>query len=311
MPLERQPFPEFIDSTMRKTFASCPGKYNYEFLHHRNLPSIHLIAGAAFARALEVFRKSFYLHGMGEDDSLHAAILAMIEEWGEYEAPEGAVKTLDAMIGALDYYIKTYRPADDHVQPLRTSDGLAVEFSFAIPLPGTRHPVTGQEILYTGRFDMVGEYAGSLYIVDEKTTTQLGAQWAKQWQLRSQFTGYCWAAQQFGHPVTGAIVRGIAIRKTGYDSAESIVYRPQWFIDRWLEQVIRDVNRATKMWENNKWDFAFDDACSAYGGCLFLDACNSPDPQPWIESLPIHKWNPLDGAPKGDKTLIEILAEGK
>jgi len=39
--------------------------------------------------------------------------------------------------------------------------------------------------------DMIVDFAGGRYGEDDKTTSSLGASWAKQWDMRSQFTGYC------------------------------------------------------------------------------------------------------------------------
>ena len=61
------------------------------------------------------------------------------------------------------------------------------------------------------RFGQMGE---GLYIEDDKTTSQLGSSWGAQWDMRSQFTGYAWAARQSGLPIAGIIVRGISILKT-------------------------------------------------------------------------------------------------
>lgn len=304
---EKIPFPAHIDSTMRKTFVACPTKFYNEFMLHRAYPSIHLVAGAAFARGLEVFRKAFYLEGKSVDDALVDGGRALLEEWGDFNDFEGEVKSPETMFGALEYYASVFNPESDHIQPLRTGNSLAVEFSFAEPIPGTAHPTTGEPIIYTGRFDMIGEYAGGLYIVDEKTTKQLGAQWSKQWNLRSQFTGYCWASQRYGYDVAGAIVRGIAIRKTGFDHAEAITYRPKWLIEMWQQQLVRDVNRMIECWRTDTWDKTLDEACASYGGCLFMDACSSQDSTPWLEAIPYHKWDPLAACGRGDISLHEML----
>jgi len=141
---------------------------------------------------------------------------------------------------------------------------------------------------------MIAHAFGGTYIYDEKTTSSLGQSWAKQWDMRSQFSGYCWAAQQYGLAPTGVIVRGISILKTKYDTMEVPTYRSPYEIDRWLDQVCRDIRGMIKCWEEGYWDFDLDHACTEYGGCAFVPVCKSPNPEPWLETYFVKRvWNPL------------------
>jgi len=214
------------------------------------------------------------------------------------------------MIGALDEYFRNYGFATDHIQPHFHDGKPAVEFSFAIPIPNTAHPTTGEPILYTGRFDMLGVYNNALFVVDEKTTKQLGQSWIKSWTMASQFTGYCWAAKEYGYPVAGAIIRGISILKTKYGHAESLQYRPQWFIDRWLVQLAKDVKRMIAAWEADDWDFDLNTGCNTYGGCPLTDVCNSQRPVRVLEQDFVKRiWDPL-AHEENDLTDYEVDDKG-
>lgn len=289
-------FPMAIDSTMRATFTACPQKYYREYFQHwkPRLESIDLVAGKAFAAGIEEVRRQYWEHGNTDtDDCIAHGVQALLREYGDFDAGDH-VKSPDRMIGALDEYFATYGFHTDHIKPLMQDGKPAVEFSFALPIPGTVHPTTGDPILYTGRFDMLGLYNDSLFVVDEKTTKQLGASWHKNWVLRSQLTGYCWAAREYGYPVTGAIIRGISILKTKYGHAENIQYRTDWFINRWLEQLRRDLTRMIACWKEGYWDYNLDTACTHYGGCLFMDICTSPDPDRWLAANFTKRiWDPL------------------
>ncbi len=291
-------FPMAFDSTMIATFRSCPHKYWREYFQHwkRIEESPDLVAGKAFANGLEAARNAFFRDGIKDPtECIGLGIQALLREWGTYEPPVDHVKSLDRMCGALDEYFQHYGFATDHLQPLVQDGKPAVEFSFALPIPGTEHPTTGEPILYTGRFDMLGLFNGALFVVDEKTTKQLGASWYKNWTLRSQFTGYCWAAKQYAYPVAGAIVRGISILKTKYGHAESIQYRPDWFIDQWLVQLRRDIKRMIACWEEGYWDLNLDNACTHYGGCVFQDVCSNPNPENVLkEYFQKRIWDPME-----------------
>lgn len=141
---------------------------------------------------------------------------------------------------------------------------------------------------------MIAHRAGGIYVYDEKTTSSLGSQWARQWEMRSQFTGYSWALQRQGVKPAGAIVRGISILKTKYDTLEIATYRSQYEIDRWEAQVVRDIRRMIQCWEEGYWDWALDAACNEYGGCSFTRVCKSNDPETWLPVYMAKKvWDPL------------------
>lgn len=292
------PFPKVIDASLLSAYRDCPRKAQMQYFQHwapRN-DSIHLLAGGAFASGIEAAKRAYWADGASPEQAIGRGITAVFEHFGDVEAPEGSNKTPVAMAGALHEYFNHYGFETDSIRPWGwEKKEPAVEFSFALPLaPGLRHPETGDDLLYVGRYDMIGEFGGSLWAVDEKTASQLGQSWPKQWRHRSQFTGYCWAAQQYGIPVAGAIVRGISILKNGYGHEESIQPRPAWEIDRWHEQTVRLVARLIDDWKAGAFDYNLDHSCSNYGGCQYLDVCGSPNPEAWLRAeFSRRQWDPV------------------
>jgi hypothetical protein len=294
----RPPFPAVIDSTMLAAARSCKQKFYQTYVEHWKPKgeSVHLVAGAAFARGLEATRLAYYEQGLSCADSVACGAGALISAYGYFEPPEGSSKTLDRMLGALEFYFsaENYPLALDKAKPhVMPSGRHAIEFSFAHPLP-ILHPQTGDPLLYCGRSDMICDFASGVYIEDDKTTTQLGASWSRQWDLRSQFTGYCWASREAGLPVHGVLVRGVSILKAKYETQQAITYRSTWEIDRWLEQTCRDLDGLIRCWREGYWDFNLDHACTEYGGCAFRDICKSPEPDRWLPmSFERRIWDPL------------------
>jgi hypothetical protein len=292
----RLPFPKTIDSTMIKTFRECPRKMQLEYIEHWKIKSqsVHLHAGGAFAKGLEIARRSFYEQGLSPEASLEAGMNALMLAYGDFECPPDSAKSLPRMLGALEYYFSVFPLETDPLKPFHWGDGKrGIEFTFAIPLPFD-HPGTGEPLIYSGRSDMIGEMGGALYIEDDKTATQLGASWANQWDMRSQFTGYSWAARQSGLDVSGVIVRGVSILKTKYDRAQAITYRQPWMIDRWLQQTLRDLTRLEDMWKSGLFDYNLDESCNGYSGCLFRRVCLSQEPEIWLENdYERRVWDPL------------------
>ena len=290
-------FPQYVDSTMIACFQSCERKFWWTFL--RNLvaspPPLHLHAGGAFSAGLCAIRRAYYERGLDEETSLHAGIIAAVLAWGTVEAPEEFPKTLYRVLEALTFYCDTWPLATDPIRPLITHKKATVEFSFALPLEGTSHPITGDPIIYCGRSDMIGVYNDALWIDDEKTTTQLGPTWSQKWTLRAQFTGYCWAAGEWGYNIAGSIIRGISfLTNHRYGHAEAITFRPRWQIDRWHRNTVQTLERMIYCWTSGEWRYALADACEAYGGCEFMRLCESEEPESWINPYFTQRvWNPL------------------
>lgn len=322
----RPMFPHAVDSTMLSAFRSCPQKMFRSYVEHWKPKdeSVHLVAGAAFAKGIEAARKAFF-EGLYEDVTVEevwneglnkletkvhstfrrdvpgnrsaaeaCGLAALIARYGNFECPADSAKSLERTAGALEFYFEKYELGNDGMVPLEFADGRrAIEFSFANPLD-VRHPVTGDPILYTGRADMVARFQEGIYVVDEKTTSQLGASWPRQWEMRGQFSGYIWAANQSGIKAGGAIVRGVSILKTKYDTLQVPTYRSPYELDRWYEQTLRDVNRMIQCWEAGWWDYAMDGACAEYGGCSMMSICKSSDPETWLPMrFDKRVWDPL------------------
>ena len=243
---------------------------------------------------MEQARRAFYERGLAGEEAVALGLAALIQRYGDFECPPDSAKSLERTCGALEFYFERYPLGADGAQPLAFPNGKSgIEFSFAMPLD-INHPVTGDPLLYTGRSDMIAEMFGGVYIVDEKTTTSLGPSWAKQWDLRSQFTGYCWSAREMGFKPAGVVVRGVSILKTKFDTQQVMTYRSDYEIDRWYEQTLRDIKRMIECWESGYWDYNLDHACAEYGGCALQTICKSPSPEDWLP-IYFHKrvWDPL------------------
>ena len=293
----KTPFPEVLDSTTMAAFKSCPRKAQLESFQHWKLKdqSVHLHAGAAYASGIEAARRAFYIDKIDVDTAVAIGVGKLLESYGDtFIVPEGSAKSADRMAGALEFYFHAYPMETDRAVPMTLPDGSrGIEFNFLEPLD-ILHPVTGNPLLYSGRMDMMCDFDGMKLGEDDKTTSQLGASWPQQWHLRSQFTGYVWGAQRAGIKLDGFLVRGVSILKTKYDTMEAITYRPQWMIDRWYEQLLRDIKRMIQSWESGYFDFNLDHACAEYGGCPFRSVCQMRDPTAILnQQFERRRWDPV------------------
>jgi hypothetical protein len=292
---QKPPFPQVIDSSLVSTFRSCEWKSWLEyFLHWKpRSPNIHLHAGKCYAAGLEAARIAFFVQGHSPERAQELGLEGLRGEWGDFEAPADSAKSLDRMLGALKFYFERYPLPSDLARPIKLGDKHAIEFNFAEPL-SVAHPETGEPIILAGRADQIVSFAGGTYIEDDKTTSSLGASWSRQWDLRSQFTHYTWAAQKIGIRVDGVLVRGVSILKTKYDTQETVTYRPPWMIERGIAQLERDILRMIEAWRSGTWNMNLDHSCSEYGGCTFRQICLVQDGEPFLQtSFQRRRWDPI------------------
>jgi hypothetical protein len=325
--------PSYIDSTMISCFRSCPRKFYNEFvlgLRPSGL-SIDLHAGGAFAHAAEVVRREVFVNQRTLPDALLRAQAAFEIYWGDFRIPEHKTTTKqpERVWAAVEQYFKQYDPRTDHIQPYFTNGKPTFEFTFAVPLePCTDdqayelvkstgktqrlwpvHPKTGDPFMYTGRFDMLGEYLGMPVVCDDKTSgTGHYANWSEKWDLRSQFIGYTWACRQIGLDVESCVVRGVGILMKSIALAEAIKPYSDTLRERWLEQLRRDMWRIVEAHNTGYWDYNLADACTNYSICTFSQACQSANPEPWLKNLEVRRWNPLTADPLKTSTEETILA---
>jgi len=322
-------FPDIIDASMLSTYKSCARKFYLTYLEHLKAkePNVDLHAGKSFASGIEAARRAFYegvkpllskdekgyisQAGWEFDTSLkgdsEAAVATglqtLMREYGDFSCPPESAKSLERMAGALEFYYTSYPLEHDSAVPIEMPGGKrGIEFSFALPLP-LKNPDTGDPILYCGRMDAITAFASGHFVTDEKTATSLGPSWARQWDLRSQFTGYCWATREHGIRCDGVLVRGISILKTKYDTQQAVSYRPDWQIDRWYANMLIVVQRLIDEYvalcrsgvlSETLFEHNLDDACTSYRNCGFYDACRSEDATTWlVTNFARKKWNPL------------------
>lgn len=322
-------FPDIIDASMLSTYKSCGRKFYLTYLEHLKgkEPNVHLHAGKSFASGIEATRRAYYesvkpllakdekgfltqtgwefdasLQGNAEN-AVATGLNVLFREYGDFSCPPESAKSLERMAGALEYYYTAYPLEHDSAVPIEMPGGKrGIEFSFALHLP-LKNPDTGYPILYCGRMDAITAFASGHFVTDEKTATSLGPSWARQWDLRSQFTGYCWATREHGIRCDGVLVRGISILKTKYDTQQAVSYRPDWQINRWYANMLVVVQRIIDEYlalcksgtlSETLFEHNLDDSCTSYGNCGFYDACRSEDATTWlVTNFQRKKWNPL------------------
>lgn len=298
-------FPTLFDSTMLSAAGSCHHLFFREYVEHwkGKEPSVHLHAGAAFAAGLEAARTAFYVDQQPADLAEARGVGALLEYYGDFQCPVDSAKSLERTAGALEFYFDNYPLGKDGADPITLANGKrGIEISFAEALP-LAHPVTGDPLLYCGRLDMCAKFANGIFIEDDKTTSQLGASWSRQWDLRSQFTGYKWGLKQgFRIDAQGVLVRGVSILKTKYETQQAITYRHDWQVEEWFQKTCDLIEDLLRAWKRSYWRKSLDHSCNNYGGCSHKQPCLSQAPLNYYEPFFQQRlWNPVTR----EETLLE------
>lgn len=296
-------FPKVWSSTLHSDWKNCRHQF---FLRHvlglrPKGPQIHLHAGGAFAKGIEVARRAFYSEKLDAETATARGWAAVAKAWGEDPlVGDDHLKALWRTQELLIAYFDRWPLQTETLIPLMLGDTLGVECNFAIPLD-IKHPETGDPILYAGTFDMLAEESGLVFVNDEKTASQLGPTWSDKWTLRGQFISYVWGAQSFGHKVAGTSVRGACFLKNDYSFASAKVLFPSWMIEEWHETLISDINDAIEHFvrlkdntPSSSFHKNFGDACAGFGGCSYKTLCITPDPDVFADAYyQVDRYDPL------------------
>lgn len=252
------------------TFQRCQRKY---WLDHRVVriepptKSVHLHAGSCIAQALEVARKTFYWDGLGAAETQILATNMLVDSWGDPMLFATSPKNLQACCVALDKYLTEFPLDQSEYVPLAGH----VEHKLSAILGGME---------YDGTPDMVCEYAGEIWCLDDKTTGgRLDDTWRASWLRRGQFMGYAWLLEQHGIEIAGTIVRGIQIG-TRPQVKETYVPTPPHLVKEWQREAIQLMCDC-----EDKQDFldcapSLGVSCVVFGApCEYLQRCLSTNPE--------------------------------
>jgi hypothetical protein len=285
---------------MITAYRSCPKKFWWGYMRQfaPTAESVHLHAGAAFAKGLEVTRREWADNGRSFEDAIAlggAALLAHYGHFEPFEADNG--KSALNMLGALGYYFKTWPIDTPNLKLYKAPDANrhAIEYALAVPIPDFLHPTTGDPLIYAGRFDSIMIWRDSMLVgEDDKTATQLGKSWVNGWRLSNQLLGYTWACGQYGIKLGGFNVRGVGLYKNDYGQMESLQMIPRWKLEVFYTELLATLADMRRSWESGHWRKDLGDACKAYGGCRYVTLCDSQYPEDWLQgNYVLHKWNPL------------------
>jgi hypothetical protein len=277
-----------VDNFALTHHQSCPAKYdlriNQDWVPRRGRSALGF--GGAFHHGVATWYRT---------KNVEAAMFAIHEVWPE-DLPVDDYRTKTRCMETMADYAKEY-PAEAF-SFVDTPGGLLIEQPFCEPtglyldcnecnLPaqtttpfaptvepsriGKCENCTGhcEEIEYGGIFDGLVEFSGQVYVLEHKTTSQMGPMYFNQFRPNNQVTGYIWGAGKLsGLRVAGAIINAIAVTKTQTRFAREITNRHSTEIDRWLQDLHSECRSIQRHRREDHWPMRTT-SCTQYGLCEF------------------------------------------
>lgn len=315
--------PLVVDNTMLAGFRGCHRKYYYR--HEEGLTTSRTPAALSFGAAFHAGMAAS-LQGRTKDEAIAIAIRSMREQ----ELPTNGKeewRCADKLIQILDVIL-----AQQPIEVVRAPNGEPiVEADFVYPLLTTSDedimPLLKDcgydDVMYSGILDAVGTFFGETYVVDHKTTTDVGGTKGEKPQIRSSFlksfkphsatAGYAWGLSKFlGKPVYGVLINGVGIHTSrvlspNFQVADwlcttrfTISYTPEE-IEEWRVSTIAMIKELLHAKLDKNWAMN-SDACYNYNkACPFLQVCSIPPSQRNAIKDAIYvkdTWNPLEARKK-------------
>ena len=311
------------DSTKIVCFMTCPRRYFYEYVlgWRPEIPNNHLVFGAAWHKAMEVFLE----HGYGADQVMEA-YKAFLAEYRKTMPPETDElyhpKTPDNALVVLAKYAQKYST------DLKDFDVLHIEV-------GGRVGINDEQSVYF-KMDSICRSPRGVFSLEHKTAGSF-YMWDMQWPLSIQVGTYthvlyCMYPQA---EVAGVRMNGVAFKKVAkpwedikagvkskyqppYDFHRLDAFRSRgqmhnwlWTAQYWLDQIEANFQWLEDCSPDDQLLYSFpmnSTNCTKFNGCPWHDFCNSwNNPLARCDEPPlgfmIEHWDPTAEEPK---TKIEI-----
>lgn len=294
----------FLDNTTLEKFTTCPRSAEYYTIHKRdiNRSSDATNYGSAIHEALAA-------HYIGSDlPSQHAALLKWFAS--NPQTSDDCWRTPDLAVELVTKYNKNY--PGEVFEVIKTDEGKPmVELPFAIPLGkvayeaivegfyidhfGNRTKYTTGiaknfepreiTIVWTGRIDALVCENNMTFVLDHKTTSQMGAGYFDEFENSSQMLGYMWAAQHLlKSKVHGVIINALCTRKPtktgkGIEFQRNRIFPDSDRITEWHHDTLTIVSDFIMMAQRNYFPMHRKWCVGKYGKCPYYDVCTLPASQ--------------------------------
>lgn len=290
-----------VDNTMLLAFQKCPLFFRER--HELHWASRYASGALGHGGAVHEGLKAWYQNmkdGGGAVRGVELAVQAISDAWPPNH-PIDDFRTKERAQRLMLAYIQEY--------PSETFSILEVEVPFCFELGRKilwcgdcqfeNPPTAGglprvicsgcgkelEEIEYGGIFDTLTRFGPMTsqsvnYVLEHKTTSELGDHYFVQWEIHNQITGYCWGASQAsGKLIGGANVNVLCLTKGGNMKFKRrmIGVNPSQ-IEEWKNDVAVECNNIARAQRLGHWQKRTDSCVSKFGTCLYHSVHLLSDP---------------------------------
>ncbi len=279
----------FVDNSMLETLRECPRKFFHQYVLHRTKPQDALRRGTILHRLLEC-RYSKVLHNRVTPE-LEAEQVTLLEQlWNEttWNDPEDLRNSLSHL---LELFIVRYNQiyTEESFQIATINGKPAVELPFVYEFGSFKLRGQTIRVFYCGKIDMVVKENNKLWIVDFKSTSNLGSTFFDDKNSSSQFVGYITGIQQTtGQTCTGVMIHAVRTStppmkprgqtldqwwRSSFERDSTHIY--EWQLVEWQRQTTELLNWLFWLAERDTWTEFRTSCVGKFGACMFKPVCDT------------------------------------
>lgn len=266
-----------VDNFALTLFQTCPAKYLLRI--KQGWTPIRRRAALGFGGAIHAGLAEWY-----RTADPKKAIEKLVELWPA-NMPVDDFRTREKAAQTLMEYFREYPhegfkvigfPENPLVEKAFTIDtGMFLECAQGCPWNDGDEAGTCQNcgtslepIQYGGILDAAVELSGKAYVLEHKTTTQMGSTYFLQFKPNNQVTGYIWGLSELSSVVSGgAIINGIGVYKASATKFDRhVTARSEHEVREWLSHVRETCNEIKRCERTGIWPWRTM-ACTLYGLC--------------------------------------------
>lgn len=243
-----------FDYSMLSTYLTCQRKFMLR--HVKDLTTKGRATALEFGHSVHCALNAWYKTG-----SVDKMLEAFKKDWERQggDTPEDQKRTQAKADRILKGYVVKYQQ-----EPFTVLEN---EKSFELAMP--------DGLVYIGRKDRLVDWQGAIYVMEHKTTSQLGYSTFDRFKPNMQIDGYIYSANKERPACHGCVVDVLLVAKTKEDFARKIETRTEDEIASFpqlFSEVAYDIQEslATDRWVPNY------DACTYYGACSYRTICMQP-----------------------------------
>lgn len=276
-----------IDNFALTMFQSCPAKFDLRIL--QGWTSRRKSAALGFGGAFHAGLAAWYRTG-----SRVEMLKAVKDQWPD-GMPVDDYRSLQKCVEVLLAYVKQYPAETFRVVPGMVEVAFTLSTGMYLSCFGCGAKLgawNGKDALcghcgkelelieYGGIFDLLVEFSGAVYVVDHKTTSQMGGGFFDQFKPNNQITGYTWASRLLtGMRVGGALINAVCALKASATRFErQISTRTDDEIAEWLVSVYQTCEQIQQCRRTGIWHLQTVN-CTMYGRCEFHQVHVLPHPK--------------------------------